>query len=86
MLCANKLDLPSQRVISSQEGEQLAKEFKTKLFEVSAKNGTNINQLFIYLSELLLTIPTTQTHVSRRNHNAIAVVDSVEKEEKGGCC
>ena len=41
------------REVTKAEGEQLAKEFDAIFFEVSAKLGTNINNLFMNIAATL---------------------------------
>ena len=43
VLCGNKIDL--QRKVTTQEGKNLANKEKMMFFEVSAKNGENINKM-----------------------------------------
>lgn len=52
-LVANKNDRPqSERVVSIEEGEALAKSFGLPIFmETSAKTGNNVNELFFAISE-----------------------------------
>ena len=47
-LVAQKCDL-QDRVISEEKGKELADELEIEFFEVSAKNGYNIKELFNYL-------------------------------------
>lgn len=42
MILGNKLDV-EERMISTEEGEEIAKKYKAKFFEVSAKESININ-------------------------------------------
>jgi hypothetical protein len=44
------LDLVEKRVVSFEEGEALAKEFKTSFMEVSAWSGQNVNESFLALA------------------------------------
>jgi len=53
-LVGNKSDLVEQRAVSFDEGEALAKEFKTSFMEVSAWSGQNVNEAFLALSVLVL--------------------------------
>lgn len=46
ILVANKCDLPTQRAVSKQEGEALARELKVGYVETSAKEGTNVEKAF----------------------------------------
>lgn len=46
ILVANKCDMPTQRIVSKQEGEALAKELGLGYVETSAKEGTNVERAF----------------------------------------
>ena len=46
ILVANKCDLQDQRVVSYEEGNQLAQSLNMPFFETSAQEGINIQQLF----------------------------------------
>ncbi|KAL6044478.1 Ras GTPase [Balamuthia mandrillaris] len=49
VLCGNKCDLEDERVISKEEGENLAKKFGCPFFETSAKLRINIEEAFTQL-------------------------------------
>ncbi|XP_012945849.1 ras-related protein R-Ras2 [Aplysia californica] len=46
LLVANKSDLDSQRVVSTEEGQELANKLKIKYIEASAKHRLNVDQAF----------------------------------------
>src|SRR4051812_6385000 len=46
VLVGNKADMDSERVVSSSQGEELAKKYSTSLFETSARSGVNVNEAF----------------------------------------
>ena len=50
ILVGNKEDLTSERHVSIEEGENKAKSYNIKFFEVSSKDGTNVKELFYYLA------------------------------------
>ena len=50
MLVGNKCELSNERKVSIEEGENLAKEYDIPFFEVSSKEGTNVNELFFHLA------------------------------------
>ena len=50
ILVGNKCDLANERKVSYEEGENYAKNLNIKMFEASARDGTNVNELFFYLA------------------------------------
>lgn len=55
ILIGNQADLISERLISSQEAEELVRELNlNKYFETSAKNNHNINEAFNYITQLIV--------------------------------
>ena len=55
IIVGNKIDLKEERVVTTEEAEKFCKEKKFEYFEVSAKDGTNINNL-LYTSVASLSI------------------------------
>ena len=55
IIVGNKIDLKESRVVTTEEAEKFCKEKKYEYFEVSAKDGTNINDL-LYTSVASLPI------------------------------
>ena len=52
VLVGNKCDL-GEREITIAEGQQLAKKHSLEFFETSAKDGTNVNEVFHYLANVI---------------------------------
>ena len=65
ILVANKIDLPN-RVIETERGEQLAKEYGLAFFETSARTGQNINELFQQMAQ---SIMKEKPHMTATNQN-----------------
>jgi len=72
VLVGNKCDLADQRVITSEQGENLSKRFDCRFVEASAKTKHNVEQIFYDLI---------------RQINALAPPDQKKKKEgrRGGC-
>lgn len=50
VLCGNKSDLDNDRVVTLEEGKQLAEEYGVQFFETSALTGQNVEKMFIALA------------------------------------
>jgi len=50
VLCGNKSDLDSDRVVSTEEGKTLAEEYGVQFFETSALTGSNVETMFTALA------------------------------------
>ena len=49
----NKIDMNETRVVTTEEGEKLSKELELPFKEASAKNGTNVDETFSDLAEMI---------------------------------
>jgi Ras-related protein Rab-8A len=54
IIVANKIDLVSQRLITTEEGLKLANDFKLEYFETSAKTGQGVQEAFTKLAHAAL--------------------------------
>jgi len=70
VLVGNKCDLNDQRVISTDQGNDLAKKFGCAFLEASAKTRVNVEQIF---------------HDLIRQINKLSPPPKPKKEKKGGC-
>lgn len=50
VLCGNKSDLDNDRVVTPEEGKQLADEYGVQFFETSALTGNNVEKMFTALA------------------------------------
>ncbi|KAJ3437483.1 ras-like protein [Anaeramoeba flamelloides] len=58
--CGNKCDLEDDRVVDSEDGEQLADEFNSTYFETSALTRQNVNETFYELVRKIRKFKLTQ--------------------------
>jgi len=54
ILLANKIDLTDIRKIQQEDGLKMAEEMNAEYYETSAKDGTQVNEAFEKISELIL--------------------------------
>jgi Ras-related protein Rab-8A len=53
ILVGNKADLVDRKVIDTEQGMALAKEFGMAFFETSARSGLNVNETFFHISKAI---------------------------------
>ena len=53
LLIGNKCDLLDKKVIETEQGMALAKEFGMAFFETSARTGQNVNETFFHIATLI---------------------------------
>ncbi|KAG0686932.1 Rab GTPase ypt6 [Pichia californica] len=93
VLVGNKSDLPG-RVISTEDGDKLAKELKFNLFmETSSKNGFGVNSLFKKVAKLLPSVQNSDNIDSNNNDDTskdgnIQTIDisTASKEQETDAC
>ena len=95
ILVGTKSDLISEREVSQKEGEKLAKNNGFYYFETSAKEGTNVDQMFQTIANHLYKINQTVGFQNGMN-DTIRIDDKKYKKDrkgkkkkrkgKGGCC
>ncbi|KAM8742743.1 ras-related protein Rab-6A isoform X2 [Acanthopagrus latus] len=85
MLVGNKTDLADKRQITTEEGEQRAKEMNVLFIETSAKTGYNVKQLFRRVAAALPGMDNTQDK-SREDMIDIKLEKPPEQPaSEGGC-
>jgi Ras-related protein Rab-8A len=96
VLIGNKSDVAaSERKVSLEEGQALAKEFGIKFFETSAKLNTGVDEAFENMSgeivERLRTDPdmyaaAASTQKNKTKVQAATKADGGDARQQGGCC
>jgi len=102
VLCGNKSDLDNDRVVTLDEGKQLADEYGVQFFETSALTGQNVERMFTALATTIkhkridefegsAAVPgaasTDQAStVGERPINLAASAEEAPKSAVGGCC
>ncbi|KAL4481620.1 hypothetical protein ABPG74_007709 [Tetrahymena malaccensis] len=86
VIIATKIDMKDQRKVSTQEGEELAKKYGVKFFETSALEGTNVIEVFKYIShqalQFMQKFPTTNDFKIIQK----TVIQPKKQEKDNKCC
>ena len=89
LLIGNKLDLKDERIVAIDVAKQFAEKNNLKYIETSAKDGTNINESFQTIIDLLFDGKSSEEilHEFTKQDSSLSVVDdSMEVKKKKACC
>ena len=91
-LIGNKIDLEEKREVSYEEGKNFAEENNLLFFETSAKDGNNIQEIFLESATLLVDKIENRAIKLEESDNGIKINNSYEDEDmvklknKKRCC
>jgi small GTP-binding protein len=84
-LVGNKSDMDVDRVIPTEKGEEKAKEINAMFFEVSAKTGDRIDELFTAIASSF--VEKVKVEDEPKEAETVQLVPAgKDKKEKKGCC
>lgn len=87
ILVGNKCDLAAQRQVSTQQGEQLAREYGIKFFETSARSNLNVNHVFTTLAtDVVERLSTGGAAAGDAPTIGLSVQRDTSSSKKSGCC
>ena len=86
VIVGNKLDLENNRKISKEDAENLALKYGVKLWEVSAKDNTNIEEMFLDTIKTLLEKNSKIISEGSSIANNIQLNKNVKNKKSKKCC
>jgi len=86
ILIGNKCDMLSDKVVSTEEGQQLAKEFNIDFWEASAKNDINVEQSFISMARAVKDRLVADGSGGPTANKNMKLGVSPSGQQKKGCC
>jgi GTPase KRas protein len=91
IVVGNKCDLDGERQVSTQEGQNLARQFGCKFIETSAKSRINVDNAFYDIvreirryNKEMSSYPGATGSGAQNGERKMGVED--DNEKKGGCC
>lgn len=86
ILIGNKCDMQSERVISTEEGQALAAEYKIDFFETSAKQDINVDKAFVSIAREVKDRLITDGAPNGTGGRTLRAEPTKKSSESGGCC
>lgn len=87
VLVGNKNDRPENKVIETEDAKRFSQQMGVSLFETSAKDNINIDEVFKHITQLVLrTKKEQQAKADEAKQPAGLKLDNKQKKKKGGCC
>lgn len=91
ILLGNKCDIVEKKVVTTEQGQQLADEYNIKFFETSAKNNINVEEAFLTIAQDIKK-RLIDTADAPQQPNDSSIVDPLQRpastsaDKKTGCC
>jgi small GTP-binding protein len=87
VLIGNKCDLAGHREVTEEEGKKLASDLNISFFEVSAKEGNNIDEALLSVLDDVMRLIEEGKYDGRLGLDTFVFADENQNEaSQGGCC
>ena len=88
MIIGNKTDLDHDRIVTFEQGKQIADKYNIKYFECSAKTGLGIESMFKYAAQTAVQKKRQydQKIMQINNARSNSISSSVSNVKTNGCC
>lgn len=85
-LVGNKNDDPNRKVVLTEDAQRFADQMGIQLFETSAKENINVEEMFNAITRMVLRTKKEQKDRQNSNDNAIKIHKSGQKNRHKKCC
>jgi len=86
ILVGNKNDNPDRKTVQTIDAQQFANSMNIQLFETSAKENVNVEEMFNYITKLLLINKKNQLLREKQAQGGFRVDKGQGKRRKAKCC
>lgn len=85
-LVGNKNDDPDRKVVLTEDALRYARQMDIQLFETSAKDNINVEEMFHAITEKVLTHKIAQTAQNAQSTNDTVNLRKPHGKKKNKCC
>lgn len=82
----NKNDDPNQKVVITEDAQRFAKQMDIQLFETSAKDNINVEEMFYAITEKVLQHKLQQNAQNAQQANETINLKRAHGKKKSKCC
>ena len=86
VIIANKTDMTNHRVVSQQEGQNLANSYGLSYFETSAKDDSGVSEAFDFMGDKILSLFQESPNYLRGGKTGQALSSEAKAKKKDKCC
>lgn len=87
LLVGNKNDNPQRKVVLTEDAQRFAEQMGIQLYETSAKDNINVEDMFLSITERVLRHKkTTQRQQNEQNDDRIRINERSQGKKKRKCC
>lgn len=85
LLVGNKNDDPDRKVVITEDAERFAQQMEIQLFETSAKDNLNVEDMFLSITRQVLN-HKLRIAADERNEDRIHLNDKKRNKKSNKCC
>lgn len=86
LLVGNKNDCPDKKVVLTEDAKRLADTMGIQLFETSAKDNINVEEMFVSVTRLVLRAKLEMKERQNVTQNDVVNLRKSNKQGKRKCC
>jgi len=90
ILVGNKNDDPSRKVVETSDAQRYADQMSIRLFETSAKDNINVEEMFMCITELVLQAKKQQPKVNDQSRSGLVKIPTTSNKKdpkpRKQCC
>ncbi|RXG59657.1 Ras-related protein Rab-35 [Armadillidium vulgare] len=86
LVVGNKNDCPDRKVVLHEDAKRFADQMNIKLFETSAKENINVEEMFTVMTKMVLTSKKEQRARQNAHNDVVSLTNPKKQKGKRRCC